>query len=782
MLETVPASLEPASRPYPFDELTAPKSPKPTAAHPRAFRGTTYKPPTSKSPQATNLRPFLCDQFAAQDLLARLSAPHNINTGFAGSAFHDTLTREMSPVFIANLYPALREKSPSAVAEAHALFQRLGLERNEPLLACITALYACSNYTSLWCEITTIFSPDQQASFAGLLLITNACDIDPTSVPELAEIALEAANGPESAYRTYCLLRGLANGVDSRYLQHGFRLNDLLGIGNNFHEVEQSGDFPAETFHNALTALPPDDFEEYRWKSLNIWKASGRLSDFAAFINSRDWPQWDPIIAMELLLFYTASIYQDTPAEIDAKWQAAKASAETIEKTLARIAPERQWKFVDGLKTFLLDIELEDLGSHSLSEACAVLTRLCQTPFHPRRDTASVWLDFIAYFDKKQRESLYAASDNSFQQMEKSCGTNNTTNLVSRGTWALAKAMPAFTLECFLSAPTRLFRTGKTLGCLSIAERWEMVQSLAREPFMSRDIEEMGDAEVYDFIAAMDPLTLGKAIPKELRLHYQGSAILNAPRLAHYHTQMRRQWLRACLETMENAVYDRLARGFGVEAWDEGARHALQIQMHTRENRKALKKLLAAHWAGRTDYVREHPQTRQWLKEHPRLNISVWLSSVPFSQNIAPYGQVTISPELDPVEALKLGTYVGSCLGLGGSFTFSAAATVLDINKQVLYARDAKGTVIGRQVAAYAESNELVCFYVYPISASDTLRAAFAEYDRKFAAALGASLHQKKAGEEDYEIEQILSHGWWDDGADHDKYQYPKEPSLTPSS
>ncbi|QRK06882.1 hypothetical protein JQX13_43620 [Archangium violaceum] len=52
-------------------------------------------------------------------------------------------------------------------------------------------------------------------------------------------------------------------------------------------------------------------------------------------------------------------------------------------------------------------------------------------------------------------------------------------------------------------------------------------------------------------------------------------------------------------------------------------------------------------------------------------------------------GEVTLSLEQDTLEALRLGTHVGSCLGLNGLCDCSAAV-VLDVNKRVLYARGSR--------------------------------------------------------------------------------------------
>jgi hypothetical protein len=119
--------------------------------------------------------------------------------------------------------------------------------------------------------------------------------------------------------------------------------------------------------------------------------------------------------------------------------------------------------------------------------------------------------------------------------------------------------------------------------------------------------------------------------------------------------------------------------------------------------------------------------------------------------------------EPDPLEALKLGTYVGTCLGRGGNLEYSAAAVVLDVNKQVVYARDRRGSVVGRQLLAISEADELVCFAVYGTARVDLLEPLFRDHDRAFASRLGLALFGGSAAAEHYEIATILSRAWWDD-------------------
>jgi hypothetical protein len=105
---------------------------------------------------------------------------------------------------------------------------------------------------------------------------------------------------------------------------------------------------------------------------------------------------------------------------------------------------------------------------------------------------------------------------------------------------------------------------------------------------------------------------------------------------------------------------------------------------------------------------------------------------------------------------------MGTCLGVGGLCTYSAAAIVLADNKQVLCARNRDNAVVARQVVALSEEEQLICLHVYPLNTDRELLALFRDYDRRFAEALGVDLREGKV-DQDYSIEHILSQYWWDD-------------------
>jgi hypothetical protein len=160
-------------------------------------------------------------------------------------------------------------------------------------------------------------------------------------------------------------------------------------------------------------------------------------------------------------------------------------------------------------------------------------------------------------------------------------------------------------------------------------------------------------------------------------------------------------------------------------------------------------------------WLEAHPANRLWFRRHPRVDPRTWREGVSLERDTGARGALTWSIEQNPLEALRLGSLVGSCLGVGGLCDYSAAAAVLDANKRVVYARDAKGAVVARQLLAISRDGRLVCFGVYPQPAPEPIAAGFRKYDARLARALRLPLAREG---EPYEIEPVLAAAFWDDG------------------
>lgn len=751
----------PAHRPC-FHML--PARPPRTQAHPRGYRGTTNKPPKAKSLRAIDLRPHLCDPETIEPLLQQHASVTIRN------AWNPQET-ELAPLFRATLLPAVRNLPWSEIKCAHGIFHRLRLAEDPDLLSSIVTMFVRSAMQAfLWCELIAETMPDRRTGFAQLILITRVMGTDIAPImPTLAEQVREVIAGPEPVYRMACLLRGLRFGVDGGYMLAGFRLADRFSSRRREpHAITHHGYFPEDTVEQIIHATSRDDgFEE--WMIVDLWAICGKLEGFGEFIAQRSWNRYAPAVSRALLELYICRSHEDDLKCRNIKWAVLREGIGEIESSLDTIEAEYQWKFIVSLKDMFSSLETSQMRRDTVELACTLLEKMCTPPYHPRRRAAFVWSDLITYLRRKQMTALLCDPGPWMLPMEKACRTGNLESRIGRGVWAVAQIATDFTFTCLQHAPARFFQTAKVIGCLPPEVRLQLITAFRKRPEMQRDISALPDRDAFDFIAAHTSETRKDAIPPSLRTHYEGGPMLSSPRLTHYTQEMRKGWLRTCLQILEELATASLGMGLPELDRDGNILHALQIERGTLENRRALRKFLTAYWSGKTNYILSHSLTQAWLRKHPGLDVSLWTTGITLQFELAQDGPITIVLERDPLEALKLGTHVGSCLGLGGILEYSAAANVLDINKQVLYARNARGAVIGRQIVAYSEAGEIVCFWVYPISASAALKHCFAEYDRQFAAALGVPIFAPSTDadteEAKYEVTEILSHNWWDDTA-----------------
>src|SRR5690606_24004897 len=151
------------------------------------------------------------------------------------------------------------------------------------------------------------------------------------------------------------------------------------------------------------------------------------------------------------------------------------------------------------------------------------------------------------------------------------------------------------------------------------------------------------------------------------------------------------------LQVLAQLALETLSGNLQADLGDERVRHALQMVNLLDENRRPLRRLLTRYFSGDRGFLREHPRSMEWFARHPEVRAPVWLEGLKLSRELS-FGRVSLALEQDPLEALRLGTHVGSCLGLNGVCAYSAAAAILDVNKRVLYARDGNGSVVARQL------------------------------------------------------------------------------------
>ena len=108
------------------------------------------------------------------------------------------------------------------------------------------------------------------------------------------------------------------------------------------------------------------------------------------------------------------------------------------------------------------------------------------------------------------------------------------------------------------------------------------------------------------------------------------------------------------------------------------------------------------------------PRNHAWLaRAADRMRTDAWLAPQVRTLELAG-ARYTLCVEHDPLEVLRMGIPFGTCLALATGF--NADSTVLnavDINKRVLYLRDARGSVIARQLIAVSSDFGLLGYRLY---------------------------------------------------------------------
>jgi hypothetical protein len=694
-----------------------PKPIAPTAAHPRAYRGTKYQPPRIKTPVPVDLRTQLCIPQNAVDQ-----------------------ERLFPALFRVYVWPCVKAQGEETVHALLAQYWSLQLDTDTHLLPNVVRLLCLQKGNVLlpWLDLLAELPSDRRVLFADLLLETQAYELESLSDAERNFLLLTGC-GRHVPSRLYSVFRALKHGIPWEYLDAGFRLDDESEKPFAFHELPWE-QMSREAYYpeGAVQNLGQD----WRISLRYLWQQCSTSPCIGHIVDAVDWKLYSSEIQGQFLDFYQGFAYNATGSENTADcWAIAAKNVPRFTALLQATPPEYQIKLLTSLRYFCANWDYPQTLSRCLPSLDIFLRRLCRSPFRRECDIQSVGTDFLEFLDAEQQSQFLAAPDTCFLRLEDACRRNNDAGLCGFGTWTLGKYRPDWLLSAFLRHPAKLFKVCKLLGSFSHAYRERIVRGC-------------------DFVNVSAPP------PHLLHEHTDGSRTLPPAQLAHYQELWQGQTILKQLEHLERAALASLGNGFPSDPMEESVRHALQMQFQADENRPALRRFLKAYWNGQTDYLETHPQTQQWLKHHPHLDVDLWRQGIAFLSDSA----VTISVEQNPLEALKLGTYVGSCLALGGICAYSASAVVLDINKQVLYARRDDGTVLARQLVAISEDNQLVCFSVYPHNASAEIKRHFMEYNHQFAQALGLALWRE--GSLDYTIQTILAQRWWDDDAWPGKKSY----------
>jgi hypothetical protein len=157
----------------------------------------------------------------------------------------------------------------------------------------------------------------------------------------------------------------------------------------------------------------------------------------------------------------------------------------------------------------------------------------------------------------------------------------------------------------------------------------------------------------------------------------------------------------------------------------------------------------------------DEPANRQFLARLRALGINPdpWLDPPPDHWAEGKNGlPVRLGFEKDPLEVLRMGEYFQTCLSPGSFNFFSAVANAVDVNKQVIYARDNHGQVVGRCLVALTDTGRLLTFNPYCHVPEIGLGELVARFVECLAAELGTQVARGGT------VPPLVAPDWYDDG------------------
>lgn len=680
-----------------------PAPPRRTAAHPRLYKGTRDRPPKRPRHRIPDLRPHLCSN---RDVRLLWSA----------------------------LAPGTKPPSPPGVPPR--LRWSLGLDRDDALRRCVDRLVALEPvHGPAWAALLEPLPPERRATAAELIVESGAASRAPAagSAAEIRETV--AIGSPDTLrHKLFGLLTAAHDPARRRLVLGAIR----LVRGDAVLDLDDAGpiaDVPFDAVRDLSRYSGADP-----WFAQLLWRRCSRLDGFGRLLESIAWRSLDPASARRLFEVLGSAEYQTdlNPARRARKWRAVRSLAPAIFEGV-RAAAFRP-KALRHVSELLWSWDDARSLRGAVEDYLPLLARLCAPPYSPSGHEEEAFPALTAL--PRDRFARVAAGA-PWEKLERRCRRLNDARCIGAGLSFLARHEPAFIADALVEHPDALLRAAARVGpagetvCRATLEAWRRHPLVGSEPSPQR-------------IRELLPPGVANPVPRKLRDALEGRRALTAAQERRLLDLVRAALPRTRVDLMRWTAERELTRALG-----ETDLHAARLYASADGNRRALRRLIQSR---DPDFVPAHPINRAWLARHATLDARRWLDGVVVRRTLENGRVVELRTERDPLQALRMGTVVGSCTGVGGAFAHSAAAVVLDVNKQVVYARDPSGLIVGRQVIAISEDGRLVAYAVYPAGAPADLKRAFRDYDAELAAALGIRWAR------DGDVRLLVANDWFDDG------------------
>jgi len=387
-----------------------------------------------------------------------------------------------------------------------------------------------------------------------------------------------------------------------------------------------------------------------------------------------------------------------------------------------------------------------------LAIACALVSRMARPPFRSRCDSSRT-VALLMEAAGARTERLAQLPDRSLQRLERALCEDQ--DPLHEGLRSLGRKLGGLVIEAVITHPEPLIAAARHLGLLKEAPRTSVLKRFRSHPVMDRRFARRPLDRVCRTLEALVRQGLPNPIPRKLRDHRKGRVTLSPASLEGHRQAIVQRLVPFRLQLLRRLALEQVSRSLAVDLSREAERHAVQMLGSLYRNRRLLRRVLRVAPPERRRFLDEHPTSRNWHARHPRIDPSLWRDGLIVEESLADGRRVRLAFETDPAEVLRLGTHVGSCLSVGGICSGSAVAVMVDANRRVVFARDARATFVARQQVAITEDERVYCFPVYPLGVPDEVAAMFEHYDVRLAAALGLEL--ERDGQREVHIAPILA-------------------------
>lgn len=656
--------------------------------------------------------------------------------------------------FRAFVLPSLRTQPWSAVKRALALYWSLGLAQDDALLAAAVRVLTASRAHGLdWLEWIGHEDPAQRPTMGVLLLQSSALACDPRGLPDTKTL-LDGLDSERRADRVVYLLRGLAQGADPAHLIERIRISEHFAPwyrpGSHDHTRPARPALDAATQARLWLLFDhitrPGSGHFFRSFALDVWEWAVRAPAHASIVHRPSLLAWPPATTRALLHLL---VYEDARGRTLAERLAI------AERLLASVPASHQVRAV----RLLIEVLERGPDAARLEAASRLIVRIARAPFRADEEYDPIVALLIGARDDLAERTI-RLPERSLRALDRATTADQGGNPVRSGLASLADISRGFLVEALEAHPQPLLAAARLLGFLSAPHRRLVVKRFRAHPLCRRRFARRPLDEVCAAIEREVARGLPNPVPRKLREHREHGAALSTGSLERHRQTIVRRLLSLRIALLRRMALDAINRGIGVDLRVEGECHAVQLLRTAGPNRRLLRRVLRMAPASRRPFLEGHPRNQAWLARHAPARHWAWDGGLRLTVTFDSGDALRIGMERDPIEVLRMGTRVGSCLSAGGCNAHSAVCVMADANKRLLVARDDAGRFVARQLVALADDDALVCFPVYPQGCAGRVQDAFERLDRALADALGTPI----AADACCQVADVLARDFYDDG------------------